>query len=292
VVVDSSTCLSPGDAAESGITVVPMYLVVNGKSYRDFVDITPTEFYRMLRANQNGMQTTSAPTTADYVRAFLDAPGDVLCLTVAHSLSGMHQSALLAAEMVQNERRVAVVDSGTAAPGLALLAESAAAGALTGRSLDDLTQLVHELATQVRIFGALETIEYLARGGRIPQVASWGSRVLHVRPVIQLAQGRGSLRQLVRTTGGARRALQRITERTAEQQGVDHDGSRLHLRVFHADAQGEADLLASSLRERYVRADIALSEFTPAMGVHTGPGVVGTAFYVAPQPAAQVEAAA
>jgi DegV family protein with EDD domain len=292
VVVDSSTCLPVEGSAQSGITVVPMYLIVNGKSYRDSVDITPTDFYRILRRSPDEKLTTSAPSTADYVQAFLDAPGGVLCLTVAERLSGMHQSALLAADMIKNERQVVVLDSGTAAPGLGLLAEAAAAGARQGKGLEELTFMVRELAARVRTFGALETISYLARGGRIPQVASWGGKVLRVRPVIQLEGGRGSLKQLARTAGGARRSLQRVSTRAAEQMGVDADGAWLHLRVFHADALEEARQLAAELQETYPRAEVGLTEFTPAMGVHTGPGVVGTAFYVEPDTAERSAAAA
>jgi len=282
VVVDSSTCLAPEDAARAGITVVPMRVEIDGREYRDGRDLNAGDFYRSLRANGHATHSTSAPTPGDYADAFRDAAADVLCLTVASSLSAMHQAASLAAGMVDGGRRVRVVDSGTAAPGLQLLARAAATVAAGGAALDEVEHRVTRLAARVHMFGTLATIEYLARGGRVPQVASWGATVLNVRPVVRFEHGGAHLLQLARGQAGARRALLRHTVRAAEADGAAPSGANVHLVVFHGDAIDEARAIEAELRARFADVDIAVSEFTPAMGVHTGPGVTGTALYVDP----------
>lgn len=279
VVVDSSTCLDPTAAHELGITVVPMRIAIDGRGFRDQVEITPEEFYRSLRSNGNGVHTTSSPSVGDYAKAFESAPGDVLCLTVASRLSSMTQSAAVAAGMVE-QKRIKVLDSGTAAGGLRLLALRAAAGLRAGRSLDEVTRDIEELSPRVRMFGMLDSIDYLARSGRVPQVASWTAGKLGVKPVIELSGGRGSLVTLVRSPRAGRRALLQALVKRARKDGAGRNGEGVHVTVFHADALPEAEELLAALRERLPAAEMSISHFTPAMGVHTGPGVLGHAFYV------------
>jgi fatty acid-binding protein DegV len=132
----------------------------------------------------------------------------------------------------------------------------------------------------VRMFGALETIEYLARGGRVPHVASWGVSVLNVRPVVKFEQGGARLVQLAHGQVGARRALLRQTLRAVGREEAGSGGANVHCVVFHGDAAAEATRIEAELRVALPDADVEISEFTPAMGVHTGPGVTGTALYV------------
>lgn len=281
VVVDSSTCLDPEAARKLGITVVPMHIVIDGRGFRDLLEITPDEFYRSLRSNGNGVHTTASPSVGDYAQAFEAAPGDVLCLTVASRLSSMTQSAAVAAGMVEG-KRIRVLDSGTAAGGLRLLALRAARSLRAGRSLDEVAADVETISARVRMFGMLDSIDYLARSGRVPQVASWTAGKLGVKPVIELSGGRGSLVTLVRSKAAGRRALLQTLLRRAAKDGAGPQGEGVAATVFHADAEAEADLLEAALRERWPAIDVSVSHFTAAMGVHTGPGVLGHAFYVDP----------
>lgn len=281
VVVDSSTCLDPSAAGELGITVVPMHIVIDGRGFRDLVEITPVDFYRSLRRNGTAQHSTAAPNVGEYARAFSEAPGDVLCLTVTGKLSSMMQSATLAAESVEG-KQVRVVDSGTAAGGLRLLALRAAERSRAGATLDELAAEVGSLAGRVRMFGMLDSIEYLARSGRVPQVASWTAGKLGVKPVVELTGGSGKLVTLVRGSVAGRRALLATLLKRAKRDGAGKDGAGVVATVFHADALEQAEALESELSERYPAASVSISQFTPAMGVHTGPGVLGHAFYFEP----------
>ena len=279
VVVDSSTCLDPVAARELGIAVVPMHIVIDGRGFQDLVEITPDEFYHSLRTNGNGVHSTAAPSVGEYARAFEAAAGDVLCLTVAAGLSSMAQSATVAAQMV-TDRRITVLDSGTAAGGLRLLALRAAGRLRDGASLDDVAADVKQLAGRVRMFGMLDSIDYLARSGRVPQLASWTAGKLGVKPVIELSSGRGSLVTLAPGVAAGRRALRQTLIKRAAKDGAGEQGEGVVATVFHADWAEQAELLHGELRVRLPAAQLSISHFTAAMGVHTGPGVLGHAFYV------------
>jgi DegV family protein with EDD domain len=278
IVVDSSTCLSPAEARELGITVVPMRIVVDGRSYRDLIDISPTEFYRSLR-EARVQHTTSAPTPGDYLEAFQASPGDVLCLTVASSISSMYQAANSAAGMALGHR-IEVVDSGTAAGGLRLLAEDAARTARSGCPLEEIARRARQLSRRIQVLGVLGSLEHIARSGRIPQIASWGTSVLRVMPLGRLNNGRLGLVRLVRGWRAALQALEAEITRGAAEQGAGAGGKGLRCTVFHADALEVAQQLAERLHRSTPEAELGLSEFTPAMGVHTGPGLLGAAFFV------------
>jgi DegV family protein with EDD domain len=281
VVTATSTCLAPADARRHGITLVPLRVRVGGRDYRDVIDLEPAELYRLLR--RRVVPTTSAPTIGDYVAAFESAGGPVLCLTVGGGVSAMDQAARLAAEAEApggSRRPVEVVETGTAAGGLRLAALAAARLAAGGVPLPELAARVRRLCERIEMAGMLESVEFLARGGRVPGVAHWGASVLRVRPVIRFQAGRGSLVRLVRGPATGLAELRRLVRDGARRQGAGAAGERLVCTVFQGDAEGLAAELAGRLREELPAADLSVSEMTAAMAVHVGPGTVGVALYV------------
>lgn len=276
----SSTCLDAEQAREHGITLVPLRIHVEGEEHRDLSEISPGEVYAMLRTGAR--ITTSSATPGDYLGAFEAEAGPVLCLTEGSGFSAGNRSARIAAEMA-GDRRIEVIDSGTAAGGLRLLALAAARSAAQGWSLEDVAAQVRPILERIEMAGMLETVEYLGRSGRIPEIASWGGSVLRVRPVIRFKDGRGSLATLVRSPAKGLDELHRLVLRVAAGQGGER-GEGLHCTVFHADALPLAQELRARIRNDLALADLSLTEMTPAMGVHTGPGVVAQAAYVAPAP--------
>ena len=282
VVVASSTCLTREQAQELGITLVPLRLSVNGKDYRDMIDISPGEVYQLLR--RRVIPTTASPSLGDYKTAFEAAPGPVLCLTVGSRISAMDQAAGLAAEAA-GRGPVEIVETGTAAGGLRLVALAAARLAATGMGLHELSSRVREISSRVEMAGMLETVEFLARSGRVPEVAHWGSSVLRVRPVIRFLGGKGSLVTLVRSPLKGVGELEKLVHENARRQGAGPRGERLVCTVFHGDALQLAEQLYHRLQRSFPEADLSLSEMTSAMAVHVGPGVVGQAMYVEPSAA-------
>jgi DegV family protein with EDD domain len=279
VVVATSTCLTVGQATELGITLVPLRIGVEGRDYRDMIDIGPSELYRLLR--QGVLPTTASPSVGDYAAAFEAAPGPVLCLTVGSRISAMDAAARLAAETMP-DRRVEIVETGTAAGGLRLVALAAARLAGEGLELEPLGERVREICARVEMSGMLETVEHLARSGRVPGVAHWGTSVLRVRPVIRFDAGSGRLATLVRSPLRGVDEMRKLVRQGAQRQGAGPCGEGVFCTVFHGDAASLAEELEHGLREDLPAADLSISEMTAAMAIHVGPGVVGEAFYVDP----------
>jgi DegV family protein with EDD domain len=277
VVVATSTCLTAEQAGELGITLVPLRIGVDGRDYRDMIDIGPAELYRLLR--QGVIPTTASPSVGDYAAAYEAAPGPVLCLTVGSQISAMDNAARLAAE----GRRVEVVETGTAAGGLRLVALAAARMAGEGLSLDQLAERVREICGRVEMSGMLETVEFLARSGRVPEIARWGSSVLKVRPVVRFDAGSGRLATLVRSPLRGVEEMRKLVRQGAQRQGAGPCGEGVVCTVFHGDAQGLAEELERRLRQDLPAAELSISEMTAAMAIHVGPGVVGEAYYVDPE---------
>jgi DegV family protein with EDD domain len=276
IVVDSSVCLTPGEGDALGMTVVPLVITMHGEQYRDLLDLTQRDFYRVLR--NGGRPSSSAPSPGSYLEAFRIEAEDVLCLTPPAGISAAYRCAMLAQEMAaadQPERVISVVDAHTAGPGLRLLALDAARLAAQGQDLAEIKLWVERQRARTSIIASLPTLEYLARSGRVPQVASWGGSVLRVITVVRYADGRGSLHQLVRGSERAHRVL--VDAALPSINGSDAVPYRPV--VFHADAESDAHRLAGDLRAARAGLMVDVSGFTPAMGIHTGPGVVGIAYY-------------
>jgi DegV family protein with EDD domain len=279
VVVATSTCLTLEQARELGITLVPLRISVEGRDYRDMVDIGPAELYQLLR--RRIVPTTASPSLGDYKAAFDAAPGPVVCLTVGSRISAMEAAARLAAE-ASGSGQVEVVETGTAAGGLRLVALAAARLAGGGLSLEELSRRVRDISSRVEMVGMLETVEFLARSGRVPEIAHWGSSVLKVRPVVRFQAGRGSLATLVRSPLKGVEEMRKLVHEGARRQGAGPCGERLVCTVFHGDAAELARELHDRLRRDLPKADLSVSEMTAAMATHVGPGVVGEALYVDP----------
>ena len=280
VVVATSTCLTVEQAGELGITLVPLRIGVDGRDYRDMIDIEPAELYRLLR--QGVVPTTASPSIGDYAAAFEAAPGPVLCLTVGSRISAMDSAARLAAESAGG-RRVEVVETGTAAGGLRLVALAAARMAGVGLALDMLVERVREICGRVEMSGMLETVEFLARSGRVPEIARWGSSVLKVRPVVRFDAGSGRLATLVRSPLRGVDEMRKLVRQGAQRQGAGPCGEGVVCTVFHGDAEALAGELERRLRLDLPAAELSISEMTAAMATHVGPGVVGEAYYVDPE---------
>jgi DegV family protein with EDD domain len=281
IVVATSTCLTFEQAGELGITLVPLRIGIDGHDHRDMIDIGPAEVYRLLR--RRVIPTTASPAVGDYLAAFEAASGPVLCLTVGSRISAMDNAARVAAEeLAEGVGPIEVLETGTAAGGLRLVALAAARLAATGLPLDELVRRVRTIAGRVEMVGMLETVEFLARSGRVPEIAHWGSSVLRVRPVVRFQDGHGSLVALVRSPLKGVAEMEKGVREGARRQGAGLAGEGLVCTVFHGDALGLAEELHGRLSSGLPCAALSISEMTAAMGVHVGPGVVGQALYVEP----------
>jgi len=268
-IVTGSGALVPPELA-STVSVVDLPVRIGDRQIDAKSDEELGRFYEALRAGATPETSTSPP--GEFLEAYRRSGSDrILCLTIPARWSGMDDSARLAARMLADEEgrgRVTVVDTGTAAAGLGLITRVAARLCIEGAELPEVLARTERAIHEVRMFGALETLEFVARSGRINSLIAGISDSLRVRPVFRLSNGQTGRVALARTSSGIFSAM----EKTARE-----IPGRLRVLVFHADAGDLAVELEARIRSV---ADVALSEVValdPIIGTHVGPGAVGYA---------------
>ena len=271
VVTDSTADLSPELASERGITVVPLTVSLDGRSYLDGVEITAAEFYDLL-ARSGGMATTSQPSPGRFAEVYerlLGDHSDVISLHISSKLSGTYAAAARAAEMV-GKRRIRVVDTGQASMPLALLVLAASGMAAEGDGADVILERLRPIQDAMRVYFMVGTLEYLRRGGRIGRASALLGSVLQIKPVLTIADGQVAPLERVRTQ---ERALSRVIELAGQGEG------RICALVGHAAAEEPARRIADALDP--VAETMILAPLGPVVGAHAGPGTVGVGCYPA-----------
>jgi DegV family protein with EDD domain len=271
-VVTDSTAYLPSELLEGyGIHVVPLYVVLAGRSGREGWDIGPDEVARTL-AVRGQTVSTSRPTPGDFVAAYrraLDAGAErLVSIHLSAELSGTWDAARLAASQV-GEHIVTVLDSRSAAMGSGFAVLAAARSAAAGAEAADVAEAARTTAAATRTFFVVDTLEHLRRGGRIGSAAAVLGSALAVKPVLHVQDGRVVPLEKVRTST---RALHRLVQRAAEAAGQ----GPVSVAVHHLAAADRADRLAAELRGRMpALRELHVSELGAAIGAHVGPGAVG-----------------
>ena len=256
---------------------MPLLLQFGEQVYQDGMTEDTAEFYETLRTASHP-PTTAAPSPGAYAEAILRAGHDaeaVLCITVSRQFSAMYdaaaQGAALAREQAPN-LDVRVLDSGAAAMAQGFIVIEAARAAQQGAGIEQVIARAEELMPKVQLLVVLDTLTYVARSGRVPRLIVWASSPLQVKPIAQFHRGAYRAVAIVRTM---RRAVDRLVQ-LLEQRAK---GGGLHVCVHHTNVPREAETLAERVRVSLQPKELLISEFTQVMGVHTGPGLLGFAFY-------------
>lgn len=278
VVTDSTSCLPLPLAQEYGIEIVPLSLLFGEELYYDRSMPSDREFFSRLREARQ-FPTTAAASPGAFLEAFrrVSSRGDdaVLCITMASQFSSTYSAALQAAELAREEMpglTVHVLDSGSISMGLGF-AVLAAARAADKDGMEGAAAAALMVVPRAYAVAALDTLSYLAKGGRVPKVAAWATSLLQVKPILQYHRGQVGMIERVRSR---RRVLERLLELMNERIAP---GEPLHVSVVHADAADDAQSLAQGVKERFHPQELYITEFSQVMAVHTGPGAIGLAFY-------------
>jgi DegV family protein with EDD domain len=150
---------------------------------------------------------------------------------------------------------------------------AAARAAALGKPLGEVRQIAVDIMSRVNLYATLDTLQYLARSGRVPQAAAMVNSILNIKPVFTLNHADAHTVALPRTMQGAMNRMLKLM------QGAAAAGQKLHVAVMHADAREQAGILSDRIASRFDCEELIITEFTPVMGVHTGPGLIGVAFY-------------
>jgi len=246
--------------------VVPLYVNFGTESYRDGVDLTAAEFYARLKTT-DVMPTTSQPTPADFRAVYeeLAAYERILSIHIAATLSGTFQSAGLAAD-----ERVRTIDSETASAGITMLALAIQRRLDRGTTDEEVDELVVRYKRDHGLVFTVDTLEFLARGGRIGRAKAFAGELLNVKPILSIRAGEVVPVKRVR---GNRKAFQEFVDAVQTQTA---DGPGLRFGTAHADAPERAVQLEKMVRDLRPQATIEVETVLGAViGAHAGPGTVG-----------------
>jgi DegV family protein with EDD domain len=273
VVTDSTSYLPEGVAEQNGVTVVPLYIVFGGNRTVPETEITDYEaFFDELRTAET-LPTTSQPSVGDFRSAYepLLAEGrEIVSVHISGGLSGTPEAARQAKEALErdgNAGRIEVIDSTTAAGGLGFMVLTALKAAREGLSAAQVAERVAEARAELKMWFAVDTLEFLRRGGRIGAASAWIGSTLKVKPILTVENEMTPVER-VRTSG---RAFERMVDYSRQRR----DSGAEAWCVQHINAPDQAAALVERCRELFGHEPTIVSEIGPVLAAHTGPGLLG-----------------
>ncbi len=274
IVGATSTGISPETARQFDLTIVPLHVNFGIETLRDGVDITPEAFLDRL-ATSKQFPTTSQPPAGDFLEVFNKyraAGHDILCVLLSNKLSGTVMSANTAKEQLHDEH-IHVFDTLNVAVGEAILVLEAARLAQAGRSVPEIVQRLEFMRGRIQLYFVVNTLEYLAKGGRVSNAQAFLGTVLQMKPILKVENGLVEGAERIRTTSKAHTRLRRIVE-----EGIQGK-SNIQVAVMYTTIKDKAQKLAEDIRTHYHLPDVPVSMISPAVSAHTGPRALGVAFY-------------
>jgi DegV family protein with EDD domain len=269
IVVDSTADFPEAQQRYPNWRIVPLYVRFGTESFRDYVELGPDDFYARLRGSPV-MPTTSQPTPADFHAVYeeLAEYDRVYSLHIAGTLSGTVESARAASREFGD--RIRVVDTETASAAVAMLGLEIQRRLEQGTTDEEVEAVVERHRRDAQLIFTLDTLDYLARGGRIGRASAWAGQLLKVKPILTIRGGEVVPLKRVR---GNRRAFE---EFIAAFEAGSSDGPNLRVAIAHAEAPDRADALRELVRRTRPQGQLELvTSLGPVVGTHAGPGTVG-----------------
>jgi len=279
LVTDCAADLTPEDIRNLNITVAPLYIQFP-EGEVDSSTITPDDFYARLKAMVPKIPTTSMPAPGvfgEIYKSLVEKGEEVLSLHISSGLSGTLNSARQGAEQLVSAvsnavHQIHIVDTLTLSGGERFQVLAAARAIQAGWSMEKITERLSALQQKTEVIYTLDTLEYLARGGRIGRVQALAGALLNLKPIINVdhIDGKYSNVSKARTIGKAVTTI-------ADHLSAEFQQTAVHVTVLHGQFAEQAEILAAQLRERLNVKTLEVLRISPVLGVHTGPGIVGAA---------------
>lgn len=275
IVTDSTSYIPPDLIQKHNLTITPQVLIWGEETYQDGVDIQPDDFYSRLRTAKV-MPSTSQVSPATMKKTFeglIEKGFDILGIFISSKLSGTMQSAIQAKDMMEAAgEKVTLVDSNSTAMAMGFQVLTVTRAVANGAGLTDAVALAEKTRDHTGVYFAVDTLEFLHRGGRIGGAQRFLGTALNMKPVLAVQDGRVEAIERIRTK---RKALDRVIELVTEQvQGKDN----IRLATLHANTADEARALLDQAAELLQPVETIFSEVSPVIGTHAGPGTVGLAY--------------
>lgn len=270
IVLDSTADFPAGPERFGNWRIVPLYVRFGDESFRDYAELGPHEFYERLRVSST-LPATSQPTPGDFLTVYEELGGyeRIFSLHLPLKMSGTVESARRAGEELGGEK-VRVVDTGTVSAGLAMLALAIQRRLEAGTTDDELDALVERYRSDLRMIWTVETLEFLARGGRIGKAALFAGHLLNIKPILGIEEGEVVPRKRVRGSHKAFLEFARVFEAESA------DRASLRVGICHAAAPDRLAALRELVGRTRPQAEVEVETTLGAVvGTHAGPGAVG-----------------
>ncbi|MCB2179675.1 DegV family protein [bacterium] len=279
IVTDTDASLPPTLAEKYQIRQVPITIHFDDEVYATGVDIDDAKLFSKIE-EQGSLPTTAAPSPGKFAETFREAfeqdqSDAIACFVVSGEVSGTYDSALIAANELMPDRDITVVDTLSLSMGQGYMALLAADALANGADIAEAIDIAEKLRDRTYLFGALSTLKFLAMGGRVSHLTAEMAGLLNIKPILTIKDGKLDMLEKVRTR---KKAWARILELTAEKAA----GKPIeHMSILHTASIDDALQLKQQLEDALpCPSEIHLSELTPGLSVHTGPGFVGVVFVV------------
>jgi DegV family protein with EDD domain len=273
IITDSTAYLPDEYVKKYNLTIAPQVLIWGGQTFEDGVDILPDEFYERLK-KATVMPSTSQVTIPKFQQIFqklLDEESEILAILLSEKLSGTIDSAVQAKAFFP-DATIEIVDSQTTSMALGFPVLMAARAAQEGASLAECKALAEKARQHTGVIFAVDTLEFLHRGGRIGGGSRYLGTALQLKPLLEVTGGRVEAVERIRTRN---KSLNRMVEMIVERVG---DQKPVRLASLHANASEEAKMVLEQASQKLHPIETIMSQVSPVVGTHAGPGTVGIAF--------------
>jgi len=270
IVLDSTADFPDARERHGNMRVVPLYVRFGEESFRDYVELEPHEFYERLEAADQ-LPTTSQPTPQDFLEVYEELAGyeRIYSVHISSRLSGTHQSATLAAAELGGDK-VRIVDSESASVGIGMLALGIQDLLEAGTTDEEIEELVRAYVADAGLLFTVDTLEFLAKGGRIGRAQALAGSLLNVKPILTIDDGEVVPLTRVR---GRQKALDEFRKRF---EAATTDGPGLRIGFAHAEAAETVAQLQEVVLAARPHADVRIvTSLGAVVGTHAGPGTVG-----------------
>lgn len=273
IVIDSGSDILQNELGYEGVEVIPIKLYFGDHEYIPGVNLNNVEFYEKLRVVDKLPHTVQI-NPQEYFEVFkkiIDKKDQVLCITLSSDLSGTYNSALIAKQEV-DEKNIEIVDSKNAIVGFRSLVDIAIEQIKLGKSLKEIGKYLNDVKKNIRLMAVVDDLKYLKMGGRLKAAEYTVANFFRIKPILHVHEG--EVKSLT-TSRGFKKGYQKISDMIDE----DIDYSK-PIYVAHSDCPEKIDDFVSVISKKINLDNIKAKEIGPAIGTHTGPGIIGIMYYV------------
>lgn len=271
IVTDSASDVTKEIALKYNISIVPIYIHLNGKEFRDGIDIDSNRIYE-LQQKEKAVFSTSSPSPHDFVEVYkrlLKKHKKIFSIHISSNLSAVMKSALIARDLLDAKEKIEIFDSRSGTMGTGFMVIAVARALEKGYSSGKILRILSFLRKNIRLYGTIDTLKYLRRSGRVPAIANFASRLLMIKPMLGINNGVVGMIGISFTRYGSLREItRRVTRDFRKERWV-------MVSIIHTLGFDESRKILKRLQGSLNIVYSMITKCTPAVGAHTGPGLIG-----------------